>query len=458
MWTQEAPMQFIQVYLNLVQAELKKEKKSLSLIQKGWIGFCLMGILLTNTVCWAKFERISLKTRSMASLSWMFRHAKISWDFLLVASIRAILRSFKIDSGVLVIDDKDHPRSKNAQKLHRIHKIKDKKTGGYILGQNVVMLYLVTKKVSIPVGFRFYAPDPAIQKWEKEIRKCRKNKKDRSSWPEKPKRAQEYPKKYELALELLSDFKKSFSEIKISALLVDSLYSHKPFMDGIDLLWQGLQVITKMRKNQKVIHENKAISCEDLGKTLSVQEIDITLRSRDKKKVIAAGAKLFVPSHKKKRFVIPMKYETEHEFRYLMATDLSWDMQSIMDIFSSRWLIEVFFEDWSCYNGFCSLAKQCGDEGSLRPLTLSLLFDHCFFFHSEQKVLLENNSSLTTFGTLIEKVRAQALHEFIQTIVEDESPKKRLQEFANNIDFVFQLRKSKKHLSGTEDFQKQDSA
>ena len=29
----------------------------------------------------------------------------------------------------------------------------------------------------------------------------------------------------------------------------------------------------------------------------------------------------------------------------LMATDLSWDMQSIKDIFSSRWLIEVFFEE-----------------------------------------------------------------------------------------------------------------
>ena len=121
-----------------------------------------------------------------------------------------------------------------------------------------------------------------------------------------------------------------------------------------------------------------------------------------------------------------------------------------MEVFSIRWLIEVFFEDGSCYNGFCSLAKQCGADGSLRPLILSLLFDHCFFFHEEQLFFLEKNRSLATFGTLLEKTKAQAICEVIHQILEDESPKKRLQEFVDILEDVFPLTPSKKHFSGSE--------
>ena len=145
----------------------------------------------------------------------MFRRAKLPWDKLLTASIGIILKKFKIIEGILVIDDKDLSRSKNAKNLYRLHKIKDKKTGGYILGQNIVSLYLVTKRVNIPVGFEFYAPDPDLKKWYQEIRRCKKNKIDKKSWPDKPERSPEYLKKYELAVKLVADFKKSFKEVKI---------------------------------------------------------------------------------------------------------------------------------------------------------------------------------------------------------------------------------------------------
>jgi hypothetical protein len=123
-------------------------------------------------------------------------------------------------------------------------------------------------------------------------------------------------------------------------------------------------------------------------------------------------------------------------------------MKMIMEAFSLRWLIEVFFEDWSCYHGFCSLAKQCGAEGSLRPLTLSLLFDHCFFFHEIQINFLKNNNSLATFGTLLEKTRSEAFCHFIRHILEDDSPKEKLQELVDHLDEIFPLRTSKKHFSG----------
>ena len=120
-----------------------------------------------------------------------------------------------------------------------------------------------------------------------------------------------------------------------------------------------------------------------------------------------------------------------------------------MKIFSLRWLIEVFFEDWSSYQGFCSLAKQCGEEGSERPLILSLLFDHCFFFHDEQQLRIKNRSPLATFGSLLEQTRAKTFCGFVEKIIKDESPKTKLQKLVDQIDDVFK-RPSSKHLSGVE--------
>ena len=38
----------------------QRSQKRLSKRQKYWIAFCLMAILATKSVCWAKFERVSL--------------------------------------------------------------------------------------------------------------------------------------------------------------------------------------------------------------------------------------------------------------------------------------------------------------------------------------------------------------------------------------------------------------
>jgi hypothetical protein len=53
---------------------------------------------------------------------------------------------------------------KMQKKIHKLHKIKDKKTGGYLLGQSLVLLLFVSEKITFPIGFAFYAPDPAIKK------------------------------------------------------------------------------------------------------------------------------------------------------------------------------------------------------------------------------------------------------------------------------------------------------
>ncbi len=122
--------------------------KKLSAIQKYWLAFCLMGILATQSVCWAKFERASFGRYNSAALSWVFYHATIPWEKLLQCSVRLILNSYGLTKGSLVIDDSDNKRSKNTKKIWSVHKLKDKASGGYIMGQGLVFMVVVHVLVS----------------------------------------------------------------------------------------------------------------------------------------------------------------------------------------------------------------------------------------------------------------------------------------------------------------------
>ena len=146
----------------------------LSTRQALWLSFCVTAILLSNSVCWARFERFSVGRMSVAALSWMFRSSKIPWEILLMHSVRTILRHFGIYEGQLVIDDSDNKRSKRTNAIAYVHKMRDKSSGGYIMGQKIVFLLLVTPKITLPVGFAFYQPDPAWKKWEQEERRLKK--------------------------------------------------------------------------------------------------------------------------------------------------------------------------------------------------------------------------------------------------------------------------------------------
>src|SRR5262249_53568406 len=148
----------------------------LSAMQRSWLAFWVTATLVTHSICWARFERASLGTYSMAALSWLFRHSKIPWDGLLVACVRVVLRHHGITSGRLVSDDTDNARSKAAKKLAYLYKLRDKASGGYLWGQSLVFLLLVTPKISIPVGFVFYQPDPELSAWYRREKALKKQK------------------------------------------------------------------------------------------------------------------------------------------------------------------------------------------------------------------------------------------------------------------------------------------
>lgn len=147
--------------------EAHKPGHGLSAAQRGWLSFCIMGVLMTNSVCWARFQRAGLGRYSMAALCWVFCHAKIPWDLLLYGSVRVILARYGIREGSLLLDDTDKKRSKSTRKIALVHKIKDKPSGGFVMGQEIVFLVLATAKITFPVGFAFYMPDPALSEWRR---------------------------------------------------------------------------------------------------------------------------------------------------------------------------------------------------------------------------------------------------------------------------------------------------
>ena len=91
--------------------------RPLSRIQQGWLSFCLTGMLLTGSLCWAAFERTGLGSYRLGALSWMFRSSKLPWSSLFQASVSLLLRWHKLVLGVLENDDSDHRRAKSTSRI-----------------------------------------------------------------------------------------------------------------------------------------------------------------------------------------------------------------------------------------------------------------------------------------------------------------------------------------------------
>ena len=426
--------------------EAGKPGQGLSKIQKGWLSFCIMGVIVTNSVCWARFERAGLGGYSMAALCWVFRHAKIPWDLLLQSSVGVILNGFGITDGSLLLDDTDKRRSKSTRRIGHVHKIKDKATGGFVMGQEIVFLVLATAKITFPVGFAFYMPDPALSKWYRQKKQLAKG--GMGPLARKPAPNKNYPNKQEIALRLLREFKKNHPKIRVRCVVADALYGSKHFVGAASKIFDGVQVISQLKSDQNVRFKNKTMTVETFFSTYAAVTETIPIRGGEPVGAIVASARLHVCAHGVKRFVIAIKYEGEEQYRYIVASDLSWRTQDILGAQSLRWLVEVFHEDWKQYEGWEKLTKQQGEEGSSNSLILSLLTDHCLLLHPEQTTRIENNLPACTVGSLQARVRVDSLLDLIQELLASENPNERLSQLSEKVKELHQLQPSKKHMIG----------
>ena len=443
-------MDFVVDYVAGLNASLKKLKtSSLTQIQCNWLVTVLMGIIVAGSFSWAAFARRSLGVFNESQLRWIFRYAKIAWDLLLQASVAHLISHYGITTGVLVLDDSDKMRSRNTSKIAGVHKVKDKKTGGWFMGQEFVFLILVTNTVTIPVGFRFYVPNPAFKEWKK-INKAEKkagiSPKERTK---KPTPNPQYPSKQALALELLEQFSKNHPEIKIQAILADALYGNAEFMDRAATVTFCEQIISQLRTNQLVrSRSGKNTPLKAWFSRTDGVKTKLIIRGGDEKNVTMFGARLVVKSHGKKRFIVALKYEGETEYRFIVASNLTWRHKDIARAYSLRWLVEVFFADWKGHGGWNALSKQQGDEGATRGVILSLLCDHLLLLHPEQSARLKNKQPGMPVGCLIEHINAAALLDGVSHIVHADEPKSEFEKFRILMEASLPDRKSSKHLAG----------
>ena len=113
---------FVETFVADLDAGLRvhDDQRGLSQCQRYWLSFCLMGLLMTNSLCWSRFERASLGGYKPSALSWMFHHGQIAWDLLLQVSVSLVLRTYGIKEGMLSTDDTDHGRSKRTAVFLRL--------------------------------------------------------------------------------------------------------------------------------------------------------------------------------------------------------------------------------------------------------------------------------------------------------------------------------------------------
>lgn len=449
MWLNE-PLPFIQDFIGDLDKGLQihNPEAKLSRTQQGWLGFCLMGIIVTNSICWARFERMSLGKYKIAALSWMFRKSKLPWALILQIGVGLILKKYGITAGVLVTDDSDHQRSKKTPKLFRTHKIKDKSSGGYINGQNIVLLMLVTEKVSLPVGFEIYQPDPTKQAWVREDKRLLKKGVKKSNRPPAPVSHPQYLTKSQLVLRLMAQFRHHHPQITVKAIVADALYGQADLMDAASALFDGTQVVSQLRHNQNINFRNRVQSLAFYFKNHPGVEQKLSIRGQEAITATVSSLRVKVCAHQKKRFVIALKYPGEKEYRYLVATDMSWRTIDIIQAYSLRWIVEVFFEDWKSYEGWAQMAKQTGEEGTSYGVTLSLLLDLCLLLHPRQLACIENKLPAFTVGSLLRAIQMEAVLLQVEQLFQSANPAEQLVQLASLVQEFFILQPSGKHMSG----------
>src|SRR5712671_1381210 len=442
------PAPCVSAFVAAVDEAIRAHQPSggMSAIQRTWLAFCVTAVLVTSSMCWARFARASLGTYSLAALSWMFRHSKMPWDQLLVASVRVVLRHHGLTAGSLVIDDTDNPRSKSAKALAHLYKLRDKERGGSLWGQSLVLLVLVTPKISMPVGFVFYQPAPELSAWYKQAKMLKKQGVPPKQRPPKPTPNAQYPTKQQLALRLLAAFKAHHPAIRVHCIAADALYGTGAFVDEASALFEDVQVLSQIRSNQHLRVGQREQPVADYFATHPGTPHTVTIRGGEEVSAMVGSARLYVCAHKTKRFIVAIKYEEEESYRSLIASDLSWRTLDIVQGHTLRWLVEVFIQDWESYEGWSPLTKQPGEEGARHSVILSLLVDHSLFVHPDQQRQLKNNLPAYTVGSLRANVQVECLVDVIDDLVSSDNPQEKLTRFTQALHEVFAFGRSKKHM------------
>lgn len=443
------PLAFVTEYVEKLSIGLEQKltKPGLTQGQKMWLSFCIMCIIVTESVCWRKYVRVGLGQYSEALLSYYFC-CKIICNELIAISIRIVLESFGEYEGILVIDDSGKQRSKATTQIPFVHYYKDKESTGTIRGQETVFLVLVTPLITILVGYEFYEPDPNYTLWAKEEKRLKKLGTPAVLRPKKPKINPNYPTKQQVALKLLETFCHNCPYVTIKSVLADALYGTADFMDKAATITKQNQIISQLHHNQSVIDRRREWNLDEYFKAYPGVARKISIRGGKTEQVTIGSARLYVEAHGCTRFVVAMRYQNQDKYRYFVASDLSWRTDDIIKAYTIRWLVETVIEDLKVYGGWGKATKQPGVEGSRKVLILSLLHDHCLILHPEQQARATAKQPLYTIGSLQRRLQLEALIAWLSDWLDGDGMSDKITQLREAILPLAPLQKSTKHMSG----------
>jgi hypothetical protein len=258
----------------------------------------------------------------------------MSWEIFLSMSVRIVLESFGTFECIIVIDDTGKKRSKVTRHIPYVHYYKDKEGTGTIRGQEIILLVLVTPLITIPVAFEFYCPDPLYTQWVKDEKLLKKQGVIKEKRPKKPAKNPNHPTKQQIALNLLEQFCKDCPFVVIKTVVADALYGTADFMNKAALITGQSQVISQLRSNQKVRDKRRAWTLDEYFKAHPGVPRDIPIRGGKTERVFISSARLYVEAHQCARFVIAMRHSEQDEYRYLVASDLSWRTNDIVQAYT----------------------------------------------------------------------------------------------------------------------------
>jgi hypothetical protein len=75
------PLLFVTAFVGAVNAAMEEHHpgRGLSALQRTWLAFCVTAILVTTSVCWARFERAGLGTYSLAACTACKQHSPMTF-------------------------------------------------------------------------------------------------------------------------------------------------------------------------------------------------------------------------------------------------------------------------------------------------------------------------------------------------------------------------------------------
>ena len=127
-----------------------------------------------------------------------------------------------------------------------------------------------------------------------------------------------------------------YPALTVQCLVADALYGSAAFVNGAAALFEGVQIISQVRSNQKVRVYKREYQVADYFATHPGTPQQLRIRGGEAVTAIVGSARMYVCAHQTKRFIIALKYADEDTYRSLMASDLSWRTVDIAQAYTLR--------------------------------------------------------------------------------------------------------------------------